>query len=271
MQRYKAIIEYCGTNFVGWQRQKSGLSIQQILEETISNFTKQHVTVIAAGRTDAGVHAFGQVIHFDLLDQLMLNNTTDCDNNNLYNDEVFHPKHKAHELHRLIKSLNYFLQPHPIGIISCEEVEKHFHAIISAKARHYKYKIINRAAPPIIDKGKAWWIRSPLNTDNMIKAAQCLVGTNDFTSFRATSCQAPSPIKTLHYLELTQDNEYIEITISASAFLHHMVRNIVGTLVSIGLNKLVASDIDRILAARDRNAAGPTAPAMGLYLMKVDY
>ncbi len=246
MWRYKAIVEYIGTNFVGWQRQQNGISIQQVLEDTVSLFTKQKVNIFASGRTDAGVHALGQVLHFDL----------GC----------------FYEPSKLMNSINHFLRPHAITLLNCELTDFEFHARFSSKARHYKYKIVNRVAPLVIDKDRAWLVRQPLDTAKMEEATQYLIGKHDFTSFRATACQSNSPVKTLDKIKIISNyNDEIQIWFLAQSFLHHMVRNIVGTLVEVGINKRLPIDVKRILAARNRTVAGPLAPAAGLYFVKVDY
>jgi tRNA pseudouridine38-40 synthase len=243
--RYKLTIEYLGTNISGWQRQKGLISVQQLIEEAICDFSGERATVFAAGRTDAGVHALGQVAHFDLF--------------------------KYYEPYRIMQAINHFLRPNLVGIISCQNVDDIFHARFSAKARHYLYKIINRNSPIIIDSGRAWRIKAPLDIESMKIGASYLIGTHDFTSFRASCCQAQSPIKTLSQLEIKKSGEAINFYFSAPSFLHHMVRNIVGTLSLVGLGKWQPIDVKLALEAKDRKAAGLTAPPYGLYFVKVDY
>lgn len=243
--RYKLIIEYLGTNFVGFQKQNNGFSIQEAIESALLEYTKQDVTIYAAGRTDAGVHARGQVIHFDLEKD--------------YSPDI------------LRNSLNHFIKPHYISILSCEYISNDFHARFSAKKRYYEYIILNRISPPVIDKERVWHIHNPLNVQNMKQAAKYLIGTHDFSSFRATECQARSPIKTLDFINITNEGEYIKFNICATSFLHHMVRNIVGTLKLVGENKIPPEEVEKILLAKNRIYAGMTAPASGLYFLKVDY
>ncbi|WPY01409.1 tRNA pseudouridine synthase A [Candidatus Trichorickettsia mobilis] len=244
--RYKITIEYLGTGLAGWQRQANGLSIQQILEEAIYCLTKTNTIVIAAGRTDAGVHALGQVAHFDLTN---------------YRDP-----------HQIMRSLNHFMRPHSVAIIDCQNVTSDFHARFSAIKRHYIYKIVNRPGQVILDAERAWWIRHKLNISAMQQGVSYLLGQHDFTSFRAKHCQAQSPIKTLSKLDIIKcDQEQINFYLSAPSFLHHMVRNIVGSLVLVGLEKWQPENIKAVLDSKKREAAGSTAPAKGLYFIKVDY
>ena len=245
MNRYKIVIEYFGTNFIGWQKQPSGISVQGVIEDAIFAFTKQKAIVYAAGRTDAGVHARGQVGHFDL-------------------DESI-------ENVRLMRALNHFIMPHKISIISCEKVTEDFHARFSAQRRHYEYIILNRSAYGAIDEFRVWHVHQNLDLEKMKKAAECLIGHHDFSSFRSKECQAHSPMKTLDQLDITRDGDYIKFNLSAKSFLHHMVRNIVGTLSMVGAGKFQPEDMQKILDAKDRAAAGVTASADGLYFMKVDY
>jgi len=239
------IIEYFGTHFVGWQKQQSGISVQAVIEDAIFAFTKQKVTVYAAGRTDAGVHARGQVGHFDL-DEFIGNV-------------------------RLMRALNHFIMPHKISIISCEKITEDFHARFSAQRRHYEYIILNRSAYGVIDENRVWHVHQYLDLGKMKKASECLLGHHDFSSFRSKECQAHSPMKTLDQLDIIRDGDYIKFNLSAKSFLHHMVRNIVGTLSMVGAGKFQPEDMKKILDARDRAAAGVTASADGLYFMKVDY
>ncbi len=243
--RYKITIEYLGTGFAGWQRQANITSIQQILEESVYKFTGENVTLHAAGRTDAGVHAIGQVAHFDLT--------------------------KLIPTYKVMQAINHFVRTHNIGITKCEIVDENFHARFSAIARHYVYRIINRTGQVIIDLNRAWWIKQPMNINSMRKSAAYLIGYHDFSSFRSKDCQAKSPIKTLTNLIITQENDEIRLYFSAPSFLHNMVRNIVGSLVLVGRNIWQEEDIKRALEAKNREAAGIKAPACGLYFLKVDY
>lgn len=245
MTRYRLTIEYDGTPFVGWQRQSEGLSVQQVLEDAVYKFCGERATVHGAGRTDAGVHALGQVAHLDL--------------------------EKEASAFRLGEAVNYHVKPHPIAILDCAAAAPDFHARFSAVERRYRYRIVNRRAPLTLDKGRAWRVSAPLDAVAMHEAAQVLVGKHDFTSFRAADCQAESPVKTLDQLDVARFGEEIEVTARARSFLHHQVRNMVGTLRLVGEGKWNARDVKRALEARDRAAAGATAPADGLYLVAVKY
>lgn len=245
MTRFKLTLEYDGGGFVGWQRQENGPSVQQAVEEAVRAFCGEAVTVHAAGRTDAGVHALGQVVHLDIARETSADTVRDA--------------------------LNFHLKPAPIAVLRAEAVGPDFHARFSATARAYLYRIVNRRAPLALDRGRAWHVLQPLDAEAMQAAAQVLVGRHDFTSFRAVLCQAKSPVKTLDALEVTRDGAELRIAARARSFLHHQVRNIVGTLKLVGEGKWTRDDVARALAARDRAAAGPTAPAEGLYLTEVRY
>ncbi|KJV57079.1 tRNA pseudouridine(38-40) synthase [Orientia chuto str. Dubai] len=275
MWRYKAVVEYDGTNFAGWQRQQNSISIQQLLEEKISTFTKQNINLIAAGRTDSGVHALGQVVHFDLINTnnkacLSKDGQESKQNNTAAINSLNLPYY--YDPYKLMAAVNHLLKPYRVILISCELTTLQFHARFSAKARHYKYRIINRTVPSVIDQNHTWWVKTPLNVINMIEASNYLIGKHDFTSFRSSACQSKSPVKTLNKIEIiTANYPEIQIYFSAPSFLHHMVRNIVGTLVYIGLCKIPPAAIKTILLAKNRAMAGPTAPSSGLYFVKVDY
>lgn len=244
--RYKVIVEYEGRNFSGWQRQKHSLnSIQQILESAIKNFSGEEITVYCGGRTDAGVHALGQVAHFDL--------------------------QKEREPYVVRNAINYHLRPLPICVLNAEITDDEFHARFSAKKRHYLYRIVNRYAPLTIDHNRAWQVCQKLDVNKMNKAAKYLIGKHDFSSFRAKDCQAKNPIKTINDIEILQDGCNINIPISARSFLHNQVRIIIGTLVECGRNRLPPEEILNILKKRKRSAAGATAPPYGLYLIRIDY
>jgi tRNA pseudouridine38-40 synthase len=245
MPRYKLTIEYDGGPFHGWQRQSNGDSVQHALEDAVRNFCGENVQLVAAGRTDAGVHASGQVAHLDL--------------SRLVTPET------------LRNALNYHLRPRPVTVLAAAAVADDFHARFSAKARHYLYRIVNRRAPLALEAGRAWQVPAPLDAEIMQEAAQRLIGRHDFTSFRSALCQARSPVKTLDRLTIRRLGDRIEIAALARSFLHHQVRNMVGTLKLIGEGRFPVSHVEAALAARDRAAAGPTAPACGLYLMRVDY
>lgn len=245
MTRFKLTLEYDGGTFVGWQRQDNGPSVQQALEEAIHRFCGETVASFAAGRTDAGVHAWGQVVHFDLGREAGADTVRDA--------------------------LNFHLKPAPIAVLKAEPAAPDFHARFSAKARLYLYRIINRRAPLAIERGHAWLVWAPLDAGAMHAAAQLLVGHHDFSSFRANLCQADSPMKTLDVLDVARIGEEVQITARARSFLHHQVRNMVGTLKLVGEGKWTKDDVAQALAARNRSAAGPTAPAEGLYLTEVRY
>ncbi len=245
MQRYKITIEYDGTNFCGWQRQQKVVSVQQIIEEAIFAFTQEETLAYGSGRTDAGVHALGQVAHFDL-------------------SKIKPPL-------EIIGAINHYSRPHKLSILECELVPSDFHARFSAIERSYIYKIINRPSPLILMEKRAWHIIKKLNIAKMREALEYFLGSHDFTSFRATECQAKSPMKTITHLELTENGEEITISITAKSFLHHMVRNIVGTIVEAGQEKIAPHEIPLIFEAKKRAAAGQTAPAYGLYFLKILY
>ncbi len=242
---YKAIIEYDGTGLSGWQRQKEHISVQQLLEEAIFAFSQEEIQVQASGRTDAGVHARGQVINFRL-------------------EKKFSP-------FSIINGINFHLNKAAIAVIDIEEIDDEFNARFNAKKRYYRYHIINRTARLTIDRDRAWHVANELDINAMSKAAQYFIGNHDFTSFRASACQSKSPVKTIDNITITKEGDNIYIDIEALSFLHHMVRNIVGTLIKVGKGDWQAEYVEDILDAKDRRKAGATAPACGLYFMKVDY
>lgn len=245
MPRYKLTVEYDGTPFVGWQRQDNGLSVQGVIEAAAAAFCGAATDVFGAGRTDAGVHAFGQVAHLDIA--------------------------KAHDTDTVRDALNYHLKPHPVAVLSAKQVDDDFHARFSAIGRVYLYRIISRRAPAPLERGRAWHVPVDLDAAAMHAAAQRLVGHHDFTSFRATQCQAKSPVKTLDVLSVRRDGAQIIITAEARSFLHNQVRAMVGSLKVVGEDRWTAGDLVTALEKRDRSAAGPTAPAHGLYLRSVRY
>ncbi len=243
MTRYKVELEYDGTNLIGWQENLDGPSVQSVMMDAIEQFCGARPTVFGAGRTDSGVHSVCMTAHFDL--------DTDYDANTV------------------MRALNFYLLNKPVSVLSCDVVPDDFHARFSCTARHYKYVVLNRGAAPVLEKNRVYWFPQKLDVEKMRLAAQKLLGQHDFTSFRATQCQAKSPIKTLDQLDITVDGDHIIFELSARSFLHHMVRNIVGTLLEIGTGK--PYDIDQVLAAKNRTAAGPTAPASGLYFIRASY
>lgn len=243
MTRYKINLEYDGTNLIGWQENQDGDSVQSVVMNAIEKFCGARPTIFGAGRTDAGVHAVSMTAHFDL--------------------------ERDFDANTVMRAMNFYLINEPVSVLNCEQVSDDFNARFSCVARHYKYVVLNRSAAPVLEKNRVWWVPQKLNVNTMRAAAAKLIGNHDFTSFRASECQAKSPIKTLDKIDITVDGDKIIFELSARSFLHHMVRNIVGTLVEIGMGK--PFDIDEILNAKNRSAAGPTAPASGLYFIRADY
>jgi tRNA pseudouridine38-40 synthase len=245
MPRYKIIVEYDGTPFFGWQWQDTLPSVQGALMQAIHSLTGERAAVQGAGRTDAGVHALGQVAHFDLT--------------------------KDYETDTVRDALNAHLRPHPVAVLSAEKVAAEFDARRSATRRHYLYRIANRRPDLALDRLRAWRVPRRLDVEAMHAAAQRLVGKHDFTTFRSTECQAKSPEKTLDRLDVSRAGDEVHIVAVARSFLHNQVRSMVGTLVPVGDGKWSPDDVSRILAARDRTACGQVAPPEGLYLVRVDY
>ena len=245
MPRYKLTIEYQGTGLVGWQRQDNGPSVQGHIEQAFLKFCHEEVLVYGSGRTDAGVHALGMVAHVDL--------------------------ESEHDANTVKKAVNYHLKPSRIAILDAEVVDDEFHARFGAKKRHYLYRIHNRRAPLTLTRDHTWFFAKELDAEAMHEAAQILVGHHDFTSFRAAACQSQSPVKTLDKLDVKRVGEEVHIHASATSFLYHQIRNFAGTLVMVGEGRWTKEDIQKALDARDRAAAGPTAPPEGLYFVKVDY
>ena len=245
MNRFRLLVEYDGTGYVGWQRQDNGPSLQQAIEEAIFAFCGERTNLAAAGRTDAGVHALGQVAHVDLARDTAADTLRDA--------------------------VNFHLKPQPISILAAEPVASDFHARFSAIGRQYLYRIVNRRAPLALNRNRAWWIQAELDASAMQGAARRLIGHHDFTSFRSSICQAASPLKTLDRLDVEREGEEIRIHAAARSFLHHQVRNMVGTLKLVGEGRWDDDDVAAALAARSRSAAGPTAPAEGLFLAEVRY
>jgi len=245
MPRYHLTIEYDGTDFVGWQRQENGPSVQQSLEEAIAVFAGGPVTVFGAGRTDAGVHALAQAAHVDF--------------------DARMPAGKVRD------AANYHLKPLPIAILDAREVGDDFHARFSATSRHYLYRLIDRRAPMTLDRARIWRVSQSLDAEAMHRAAQALIGKHDFTTFRSSNCQATSPVKTLNKISVVRDGPEIHLKTIARSFLHNQVRSIVGSLVEVGRKRWPERKIAEILAATDRTSCGPVAPPHGLYLSAVDY
>ena len=248
-QRYKLTLEYNGSGFVGWQRQKNGLGIQEAIEQSVENFCGESVTVFGSGRTDAGVHAMGQVAHFDI------KKVTDDDT--------------------VRDALNHYLKKGTISVLSAEAVSQDFHSRFSAKKRFYLYRIVSRRGPITFDSGRVWWVPLKLDTDAMLKASQTLLGRHDFSTFRAAECQANGPIKTLDAISVERvpyaGGVEVQIHVCAKSFLYHQVRNFAGSLKLVGEGRCSISDFRSALNAEDRRQGGPTAPPEGLYFVKVIY
>lgn len=245
MPRYRLVVEYDGTPFSGWQHQRNGRSVQETLETAIARFAGEQVRVHCAGRTDAGVHATHQVVHLDLAKTWRADTVRDATN--------------AH------------LKPVPVAVVSAELVPDGFHARFSAIRRHYRYVILNRRAPPALARGQVWHVPWALDATVMHEAAQLLVGRHDFTTFRASECQADGPVRTLERLDVAREDNEIRIEAAARSFLHSQVRSLVGTLALAGSGRWSVGDVRAALDARDRAACGPLAPPSGLYLVGVDY
>jgi tRNA pseudouridine38-40 synthase len=245
MPRYKLILEYDGTPFVGWQLQENGPSVQGRLAQAVKDFAGEDTIPRGAGRTDAGVHALAQVAHVDLA--------------------------KDWDPDTVRDALNAQLRPDPIAVLACERVREDFDARFSAKARHYLYRIVDRRSPLALERDRAWGVFRPLDAAAMDEAAQALIGSHDFTTFRSTECQAKSPVKTLDRLAVSRHGEIIRVEASARSFLHNQVRSMVGSLKLVGEGRWGAAELAEALAAKDRRACGPVAPPQGLYLVRVDY
>ena len=245
MPRFKLLIEYDGTPFVGWQAQDNGVSVQSAIAAAVTAFSGETVPVHGAGRTDAGVHALGQAAHVDLAKDWDTDSVRDA--------------------------LNFHLRPQPIAVLSAERVTEDFDARFSATKRHYLYRVVNRRADLALEANRSWRVGRPLDAEAMHGAAQGLVGRHDFTTFRAAECQAKSPLKTLERLDVTRSGEELNVTAVARSFLHHQVRSMVGSLVHVGDGKWSAEDLAAALAARDRARCGQVAPPQGLYLVRVEY
>ena len=244
MPKYKIIIEYDGSGYVGWQRQDNGIAIQEAIEKAMTQLTGEKIIIFGAGRTDAGVHALGQVAHFDLKKNFNTDNIRD--------------------------GLNQHLRPQPIAVLKAEEVGDDFHARFSAKKRTYEYNISNRRAPLTIDKNKSWGVFKKLDLNKMEFESKNFLGNHNLDAFRSAHCQSKSAIKTIDSILIIKKNENISIRVSAKSFLHSQVRIMVGTLVEIGKGKIIKS-IKRIIEEEKRSQAGVTAPACGLYLIAVEY
>ena len=245
MQRYKIKIEYEGTPFVGWQFQKNGQSVQEVLQRAIFNFSKEKVVVTGAGRTDSGVHALAQVAHFDLKKKIKRKN--------------------------LLPAINQNIGNKPITVLKINKANKKFHARFDAKKRTYKYTIINRQSPLALQKNKAWHIRKKLDVKAMKKGARLLLGTHDFSTFRASSCGAKSPIKTMEKISIKQNKEKITLKFTSKSFLQQQVRSMVGCIKYLGEGKWSLDTFKNSFKSKNRAKCAPPAPACGLYLAKIKY
>ncbi len=246
MFRYQIIIEYDGTNHSGWQSQKNARSIQKEIEKSLSKILKSKVNIYGSGRTDAGVHSKNQSAHFDY-------------------------KKLISDKYKLITSVNYFLNKKNISIKKIVKRNKQFHARYSAKEREYEYIILNRDAPPILDKNKVWYLRSKLDIKLLKKAANKLIGTHNFNAFRSANCQAKSPIRTLKKIKVIKKKEKIFFTLRSKSFLRNQVRSIIGCLKCVGEKKWTMRDLEKVLKSKNRSSCAPPAPAQGLYLSRIIY
>jgi tRNA pseudouridine38-40 synthase len=245
MQRYKIHIEYDGTPFVGWQFQKNGLSIQKVLQDAIFNFSKEKVIITGAGRTDSGVHALAQIAHFDLKKKI--------------------------EKKKFLPGLNQHIGNKPITVLKIKKINKKFHARFDAKKRTYQYIIINRTSPLTLQKNKAWHIRNKLDIKAMEKGAKLLLGTHDFSTFRASSCGAKSPIKTMEAISIKKNRDKITLKFVSKSFLQHQVRSMVGCIKYLGDGKWNFNDFEKSFKSKNRLKCAPPAPACGLYLTNIKY
>jgi tRNA pseudouridine38-40 synthase len=245
MPRYKVTLEYDGSDFVGWQRQDNGPSIQGNLETALFNLCGENITTFGAGRTDAGVHALGQVAHFDMAKELSAG--------------------------KLADALNFYLKPAPIAIVAAAIAEADFHARFSALGRAYLYRMVERRAPLTLRRNQVWHIKQPLDVAAMHAAAQGLLGFHDFTTYRSSHCQAKSPKRTLSALNVIRLDDEVQVTAEARSFLHNQVRSFVGSLVQVGLGRWSVAEPRAALDACDRSRCGPVAPAQGLFLTRADY
>lgn len=245
MPRYKLTLEYDGTPFCGWQRQENGRGVQQAVEEAIRALEPDAPPIVAAGRTDAGVHATGQVVHCDLA--------------------------RAWREHRLGRALDHFLHPEPVSVVAADAVADDFHARFDARARHYLYRVLARPARPALLDGLVWHVHRPLDGAAMRAGAAHLLGKHDFTTFRSVHCQSASPVKTLDALDITEEGDEFCFHVRARSFLHNQVRSFVGTLVQVGAGRWPPERVAEALAAADRAACGTVAPPQGLYLERVLY
>jgi tRNA pseudouridine38-40 synthase len=245
MQRYKITIEYDGTSFVGWQFQKNGLSIQEVIQKAIFNFSNEKVVVTGAGRTDSGVHALAQTAHFDLK--------------------------KIIKKEKFLPAINQHIGNKPITVLNIKKINKKFHSRFDAKKRTYQYIIINRPSPLALEKNKAWHIRNKLDVKVMRNGAKLLIGTHDFSTFRASSCGAKSPIKTMEKISIKKNKDKIILKFISKSFLHQQVRSMVGCIKYLGDGKWSLNDFKKSLISKNRKNCAPPAPSCGLYLSKINY
>ncbi|MEM9422678.1 MAG: tRNA pseudouridine(38-40) synthase TruA [Pseudomonadota bacterium] len=245
MTRYRLELEYDGTPFVGWQRQDNGPSVQQVLEEAGEALSGDKASSVAAGRTDAGVHARRMTVHIDLSGEFTPDTVRDA--------------------------LNFHMKPAPVSITDASLAPKGFHARFSASDRAYEYLLVDRRAPLALDMNRAWRIPTKLDVEGMHKAAQALVGKHDFTTFRASKCQSNSPVKTLSEITVERLPKHVRVFVRAPSFLHHQVRSIVGSLVEVGTGHWAGDDLAAALAQKDRTRCGQVAPACGLYFLWAEY
>ena len=245
MARYKLKIEYDGTPFVGWQFQKNGLSVQDVLQKAIFNLCKENVIITGAGRTDSGVHAFEQIAHFDLKKKI--------------------------EKNKFLRGLNQHIGSKPVTVLNISKISKNFHSRFDAKKRVYQYVIINRPSPLALKKNKAWHIRKKLDVKNMKKGAQFLLGTHDFSTYRSSSCGAKSPIKTMEKISIKKNKDKIILNFTSKSFLQQQVRSMVGCIKYLGENRWKISEFKKSFKSKNRAKCAPPAPACGLYLKKILY
>ena len=246
MPRYQIKVEYDGTNFVGWQYQKNGKSVQGVLQKILLQFLKKKIIVVGSGRTDSGVHAIEQSAHIDL-------------------------EKKIFEKKKFLQSLNFYLRNYPIAITDIKEKDQNFHARHSAKKRTYKYLIINRMSPPVLKKNRAWHIRKKLDIKVMKKGSKMLLGTHDFSTFRTSSCQAKSPVKTMEKISIKKSKDKITLKFVSRSFLQQQVRSMVGCIKYLGDGKWKLDDFKKSFKSKNRLKCAPPAPACGLYLTKIKY
>lgn len=245
MTRWRLTLEYDGGPYMGWQRQDHGPSVQQTLEDAVARMTGERAVFTAAGRTDAGVHALAMPAHVEISREVTA--------------------------HRLREGLNALLRPAPVAVLDAQPVDGEWHARFSCLGRRYRYRILNRRPPPVLDRGRVWHIARPLEVEAMEDAAAVLVGRHDFTTFRSAHCQSDSPVKTLDMLQVSRNGEEVHVAAAARSFLHHQVRSMVGCLALVGRGQWTPTDMKAALDAKDRAALGFNAPPQGLYFVEAVY